>query len=297
MQEYLEDSGSTAQPFGHTHMKTKIREHFSEINGKPNIATFRSTAETILHEFHVTSKKVVDRESEKNNIIQTAASLIKNDIKAMKTSNDNYPHIDNDMETSLDFLPALYQRNPFTSGPNLSNVMNGVNADNSVNVDNAKVIGEKILTSMTGKPVGEYSFKKNAQAVTLASKSKVGIDNDIVQVDPRLLFQRLVLACNNSDDMKGVFMYELCSYPTALFDSQLTLRQPQKPALADALWAKLTNDATSGPSDDVRYVLDGGALLHRIPWRLASRITNLQGGMHFVLQVCDKKVWYTHRRV
>ena len=43
------------------------------------------------------------------------------------------------------------------------------------------------------------------------------------------------------------------------------LLKPQKPALADAIWAKLPSDAT-GPKSEVQYVLDGGALLHRIPW-------------------------------
>ena len=110
MQEYLGDSRGTA--YGHTHMKQKIEEHFgnqiiiTEINGKANVVTFRSTAEVILNDFHHTNQKSGDKESEKLNIIKTAARLIKNDIRAMKTSNDKYPIIDNDIESSLDFLPA-----------------------------------------------------------------------------------------------------------------------------------------------------------------------------------------------
>ena len=143
-----------------------------------------------------------------------------------------------DMKDSITVLTALDQRNPFTSGPDLKNIMNGLNASKSVNVDDAKVLGETILTSMTGKLVEDYSFKRGAQAVTFASKSALGADNEVVQMDPQLLFQRLILACNNSSDMEEVFCYELCSYPTALFDSPLMLRQPQKPVLAEALWAK-----------------------------------------------------------
>ena len=48
------------------------------------------------------------------------------------------------------------------------------------------------------------------------------------------------------------------------------LRQPQKPALADALWTKLTPEAKTQPKGDVQYVLDGGALLHRVPWPRGS---------------------------
>ena len=40
--------------------------------------------------------------------------------------------------------------------------------------------------------------------------------------------------------------------------------RPKSP-LADTLWTAANLDAASIP-DNVRYVLDGGALLHRIPW-------------------------------
>ena len=200
-----------------------------------------------------------------------------------------------DMKDTITILTTLSQRNPFTSGPNLKNIMSGVNADSSVNVDNAKEIGENIMLSMKGKPAIDYSFKQNVQAVTLVSKSKVGIDNDIVQVDPQLLFQRLILASNTSGDMEGMFRYERCSYPTALFDSPLMLRQPQKPVLADALWAKLTGDATSGPSGDVRYVLDGGALLHRIPWPRGS--PTYKEVCILYCNYIEKKVWHPCGRV
>ena len=110
----------------------------------------------------------------------------------------------------------------------------------------AKSVGEKILSLMNGKLATDYSFKQSAQAVTMASKSSVKIADDQVQVDPQLLFQRLIIACDNSQ-IEELFQYELCTYPTALFDSPFTLRQPQKPALADALWSKLTPEAKTPP--------------------------------------------------
>ena len=69
-------------------------------------------------------------------------------------------------------------------------------------------------------------FKCSAQAVTLAAKSSVRVESDNVQVDPHLLLQRLIIACNSAYDLRGLFSYELCSYPAALFDSPLALRQP-----------------------------------------------------------------------
>ncbi|KAJ8389494.1 hypothetical protein AAFF_G00120320 [Aldrovandia affinis] len=82
-------------------------------------------------------------------------------------------------------------------------------------------------------------------------------------MDPQLLFQRLTIAAKASQDLASVFKYELCSHPSALFDISLLLRQPQKPVLADAIWALHT-------PGHVQYVLDGGALVQRIPWTRGS---------------------------
>ncbi|XP_068708169.1 uncharacterized protein [Montipora foliosa] len=108
MEEYLADSASTA--YSRTHMKARLQEHFSdqiiitEINGKPNVVTFRSTVANILHDFHAQPKNV-DLETEKLNIIRTASKLIKSDIKLIKTSNDIYPLIETEAETNANFLP------------------------------------------------------------------------------------------------------------------------------------------------------------------------------------------------
>ncbi len=44
--------------YGYTHMKNRLQEHFgekiilTEINGKSNVATFRTTARAMLHEYY-----------------------------------------------------------------------------------------------------------------------------------------------------------------------------------------------------------------------------------------------------
>ena len=106
--------------------------------------------------------------------------------------------------------------------------------------------------------------------------SVITIDNEVVQVDPQLLFQRLILAANASEDLPSIFRYELSSYPSSLFDSPFMLRQANKPALAEAIWSALSKEVTSetAPSDpDIQYVLDGGALLHRVVWPSVASAT------------------------
>jgi len=95
----------------------------------------------------------------------------------------------------------------------------------------------------------------------------VAINKEHVQIDPQLLFQRLlVVATNEFIDLQDLFKYEHCSYPAALFETTFVPRQADKPVLADALWNEVKREQISQPSQSL-YVLDEGALLHRIPWK------------------------------
>lgn len=86
---------------------------------------------------------------------------------------------------------------------------------------------------------------------TLASKSAVRFSEGSIQVDPQLLFQRLTVVAPGGryENPQAFFKFEMCSYPPALFDSSLFLRQANKPALADAIWTITKNS---------QNVLDGG---------------------------------------
>ena len=70
-----------------------IKDHYddeiiiAEINGKSNVATVTTTASKIHHDFHQQSVKD-DSIREKMRIIETAAKLIKNEIKSVIQSTD-----------------------------------------------------------------------------------------------------------------------------------------------------------------------------------------------------------------
>ena len=55
--------------------------------------------------------------------------------------------------------------------------------------------------------------------------------------------------------------FELCSYPSALFEDTLMPRAPEKAVLANAANTVFPPDI-AGPTGEVQHVLDGGALLH-----------------------------------
>ena len=61
-------------------MKAKIQDNFgdkiviTEINGKANVETFKSTVDNVIQEFHISQKQ--NPQAEKYNIIKAAARII-----------------------------------------------------------------------------------------------------------------------------------------------------------------------------------------------------------------------------
>ncbi|XP_062577688.1 uncharacterized protein LOC134239534 [Saccostrea cucullata] len=98
-----------------------------------------------------------------------------------------------DISAVLEFLRL---RNPFEGDNTLRNIHTGEIAHKSVNADTARIVGKKIISTLPGQNIVDYTFKKSQQVVTLSSKCKAKLDGDPVDVDPQLLFQRCTTAAN-----------------------------------------------------------------------------------------------------
>ncbi len=98
-----------------------------------------------------------------------------------------------DWDDTLAVLWHLQERNPFSRDPSMRNIASGVHAHPTDNGDTAHSVGAAILKSMEGKTSDENTFRRKDQVVTLGTKSSVKIDGEEVQVDPQLLFQRLII--------------------------------------------------------------------------------------------------------
>ena len=168
-------------------------------------------------------------------------------------------------------LQYLIERNPFSEvGLDLRSIHTGEIALKTVNVDNAKLIGEAILSKMEGKELSKFTFKKKDKAQTMDfSKSKVVIDEDNISVDPQLLFQRLIAPIqfgNLGYDQRTIFSYELSTFPLSIFGSNGLMRDPKpKTEILIELNKHFLTNQVKLP-DDGKYVLDGGSLLHKMNW-------------------------------
>ena len=105
--------------------------------------------------------------------------------------------------------------------------------------------------------------------VTLACKTAVRLNDGDVQVDPQLMFQRLSIVATTGgfESPQQFFEYEMCSFLASLFDASLLPLKANKPVLADAIWSMTKECQTANdPGGSAYFVIDGGALLHRVVW-------------------------------
>ena len=106
---------TNGEAYSPVHMKRKLTEHFgndiiiTDIQGIPNVVTFRRTATSILQAFYQRQKSD-DPESEKLELIATVAKLIKSDIQSKEPSM-SYPKVCDlsSREKNVEFIPHSLQ--------------------------------------------------------------------------------------------------------------------------------------------------------------------------------------------
>ena len=141
----------------------------------------------------------------------------------------------------------------------------------NINCDQTEMIGKEINMKLD-VVVTDATIKRKDEIRTLEClKVGVKINNENVYVDPKLLFSRLLVIVEREDNMLKYFKYELTPEPTSLFDNG-AMRKTTKSSLAKFI----TQDAeeillTGFP----KFVIDGGALLHKVKWLPGSDMQNI----------------------
>ena len=80
--------------------------------------------------------------------------------------------------------------------------------------------------------------------------------------------QRLIISGSQANDLANALKYALCNYPPALFEAKDILLNAVKSQLAAVIWCEVPLEPP--PSQNFKYVLDMGALLHSISWQLGA---------------------------
>ena len=132
-----------------------------------------------------------------------------------------------------------------------------------ITFDQPEEVGRKIQKHLDNISVLEASIKKSEQVKSLNHLYPgIQVDKEKVQINPTLLFSRLIAIVQREEDITPYFDYELTAIPTSLFKDH-AMRKTTKAQLAKAL---MSNVQPSQRNTQIHHVLDGGALIHRVKW-------------------------------
>ena len=123
-----------------------------------------------------------------------------------------------DNEDIATLIRVIQERDPFNAErTDLVSLSSGLIADKNVNCDDAKYVCEKILKDIRGKVIADYHFSIKNQVKTLASFKFVKTsDGELIELDPQLHYQRVLLVGLKEYSVEELYSYELFSYPSNL---------------------------------------------------------------------------------
>ena len=155
------------------------------------------------------------------------------------------------------------------------NTETGEVADNSVNVYDAKTIGNIIIKKMVGQSVFRYLYKRKDMVVNMSTKT-IECEGEQISIDNQFLFQRLLATAGRDQvQLESGLCFELNSQPTSLFNKEGLLNTTHKPALPEALWEMTEKPIPTLPTSNVLYLLDGGDLLSKLQWKKGQMVQQI----------------------
>lgn len=111
------------------------------------------------------------------------------------------------------------------------------------------------MKKIIGQTYGSVKLKRNNRVLPIAIiNSSVRIREEIVSIDPLLIFQRIYIMKTSNEELKSYFEYELSPYPLSLFN-KTRMRKIKKSILYDFIQSSKLDNFTLG---DALYVIDGG---------------------------------------
>ena len=155
----------------------------------------------------------------------------------------------------------------------LKSIAAGLIAPSKCNVHEAVTVGNLLLSNLCSQNPMTVVIKKVDFCVQMRARSDLpsATGGSKKVLDPDLLFQRAmscVASLGSSTTMEEVFRYELSPYPLSIFEESGMMRSTKKSELVDIFIEKYgLNTKTDGIVLNADHVvIDGGALLHRVPW-------------------------------
>ena len=184
----------------------------------------------------------------------------------LQSTESGKSRISRDNDDLSKFINWLKEHSPFRQlSGQLVNISNGLIADQTITCDRALEIGKETISSLSGSNFSDVHLQRKRKVVPLSKLTSGTIkmqDKNVILSFQQELFHRMLCLDASKTDIKEYFEYELASVPPSLFDSS-QLRKGTKSSFLNAFCSQ--KETLLLPSKPY-YVLDGGNLLHSVPW-------------------------------
>ncbi|GFQ81080.1 uncharacterized protein TNCT_76771 [Trichonephila clavata] len=142
-------------------------------------------------------------------------------------------------------------------------IATGITGDKDINCYDAFEQGLTVMKKTEGQNLRELKLSRKDKINPFwAKNSKIKIREDVITVEPLLLFQRIFVLKKTDEELQNYMNYELAPYPLCLFEDG-ELGKTKKSTFYE-LFAEISINLKS--VENVHYVIDGGMLLHRCRW-------------------------------
>ncbi|CAG9764574.1 unnamed protein product [Ceutorhynchus assimilis] len=176
------------------------------------------------------------------------------------------------IENEIDLIAAEGRYHGSCLGEYVMSLSTGVIGDENVNCHLSDQIGSSSLESIIGSNFGQVKFSRKKRVLPMRGfTSSVKLHDEVVPVDLYTIFRRISFHKKTEYELKNYFTYELAPYPPSLFDEQGMMRKSRKSVFYD-LFNPVETPSNLGSA---LYVIDGGFLLHRVPWELRERFSSI----------------------
>ena len=175
----------------------------------------------------------------------------------------------------LQIIHSWFTENyPFQEKAELKCISTGLNApkDYDIICNRANEIGAKIQQSLSDQTYTSAKALWKKKIVTLATlHSTLNIGNEVVNINPLILFSRLILLAEREENATPCVEYGLTNYPFSLCKDGM-MRSNNKTSLQNYLTKGLPKVYL--PTEIVQ-VIDRGALLCQVRWCLYTKFSDI----------------------
>lgn len=182
--------------------------------------------------------------------------------------------INRDNDDVKKLLDWFSQHPSFPEMKEIMSISTGIIGNEKINCHMSQELGIASILKIIDCDFDTVKFRRKDKVTPLAViNTGIRIEEDIIPINPLLIFQRMCIAKQSEEEIEEYLTYELAPFPLSLFD-EVGMRK----CIKSSLYKMFTPCSDNIYFGNSIYIIDGGYLLHKVVWHrnesFASICTN-----------------------